>query len=187
MAELAYFDSCVFILLQPEYKPDHFEACEHLRILPTKNELIIVTSILTSTEVNKLPETKALPEEQSRKILAFFENPYIAVRPPDRRTAEDAHELTRTHGLLPLDAIHVATAVVNKVPVLYTYDASKGRRRGLLSHHLRIGNPPLRIEKPPDKYEGTIFAQELRSTDETATEPKAEPAAEPAESAERHA
>ncbi len=118
---------------------------------------MIVTSALTITEFNKLPESKGLPEQQSRKILDFFENEYIAIRSLDRRTAEYAHELTRTHGLANADAIHAATAIVNKTPVLYTYDAVMQRRKGLLRHNLKVGNPPLRIEKPPDPDKGTLF------------------------------
>jgi len=77
----------------------------------------------------------------------------------DRGIAEYAHELTRTHGLHNADAIHVATAVKNKVSVLYTYDAVKQRRKGLLKHNLKVGDPPIRIEKPPDPLKGTLFDQ----------------------------
>jgi predicted nucleic acid-binding protein len=159
MAEIpsAYFDACIFIELLQQKKPDRFEACEALHDQAKNKKLIIVTSAATITEVNKLPETEALLEEQSRKILDFFEHSYIAVRSLDRQIAEYAHELTRTHGLHTLDAIHVATAVLNKVSVFYTYDASKGRRKGLLRHHLKIGNPPLRIEQPPKPCPGPLF------------------------------
>ena len=58
------------------------------------------------------------------------------------------------------DAIHVATAIRNKVSVLYTYDASKNRRKGLLKHNLKVDAPPLRIEKPPDPLKGTLFDEE---------------------------
>ena len=157
MADLVYFDACLFIELLQQSIPERFNACEAIRDRASKGEIIIVTSALTITEVNKLPDSKTIPEEQSRKILDFFENEYIAIRPVDRATAEDAHGLTRTHGLTNADAIHVATAIRNKVSVFYTYDASKGRRKGLLKHNLKVGVPPLRIEKPPDPLKGTLF------------------------------
>ena len=160
MAESAYFDACLFIELLQQSNKDRFEACEDLRVKAEKSQLIIVTSALIITEVNKLPDSKSLPEDQSKKILAFFENPYIAIRPVDRRTAEYAHELTRTHGLANMNALHVATAIVNKVPVLYTYDSAKGRRKGLLGHNMKIGNPPLRIEIPPPACAGPLFAKQ---------------------------
>ena len=117
---------------------------------------------MTIAEVNKLPEAKTLlPEQQSKKILEFFENPYIVIRNLDRQTAEMAHEFTRAHGLKNMDAIHVATAVIAKVSVLYTFDSSQGKRRGLLSHNGKIGNPPLRIERPPDPHAGGLFDKKL--------------------------
>ncbi len=95
-----------------------------------------------------------MPEEQSKKILKFFENPYIVVRPIDRHAAETAHELTRTNGLTCNDAIHAATALIAKVAVIYTYDVKKGRRKGLLAHRQKIDSPPLRIEIPPKPIVG---------------------------------
>lgn len=166
MLDAAYFDSCLFIELLQQADPKRFAACECLRLEAVAKKLIIVTSAISITEVNKLPESKALREEQSKQILAFFQNPYIAVRPVDRHTAEFAHELTRTHGLTNLDAVHVATAVINKVPVLYTYDNPKTKRRGLIRHHLKIGNPPLRIEMPPDPLAGSLFDEKNRAKDD---------------------
>ncbi len=144
---------------------DRLDACEELHRKAEKGELIIVTSALTITEVNKLPESPALLEEQSRTILDFFENPYIAFRPVDRGVAEYAHELTRTHGLTNIDAIHIATAILTpKMSVFYTYDRAKKRRKGLLTHNLKIGDPPLRIEIPPDPDEGSLFSARHRKS-----------------------
>jgi PIN domain len=81
------------------------------------------------------------------------------MRQLDRPTAELAHEITRTYGLTNADAVHVATAVIAKVPVLYTYDSAKGKRRGLLRHDRKIGDPPLRIEVPPDPDAGTLYTK----------------------------
>jgi predicted nucleic acid-binding protein len=165
----AYFDSCIFIELLQQSDKDRLEACEALHEQAKSGRLIIVTSAASIIEVNKLPESPGLPEEQSKNILAFFAHSYIVVRNLDRQVAEYAHDLTRTHGLLPLDAVHVATAVVNKVPVLYTYDMAKGRRKGLLSHHLKIGSPPLRIEMPPKPSSGPLF-DAVKEEDEDGSE-----------------
>jgi predicted nucleic acid-binding protein len=159
MPDSCYLDSCIFIELLQQAIPERFDACEDLRIKAARNELLIVTSALTIAEVQKLPELGILPEEQSKKILEFFENPYIAVRPVDRHTAETAHHLTRTNGLACNDAVHAATALIAKVPVLYTYDTKKGRRKGLIAHHLKLGNPPMRIEQPPKPSAGPFFDQ----------------------------
>lgn len=154
---IVYFDSCLFIELLQQSDQDRFDACESLRIQAEKKQLLIATSSIAIVEVNKLPESKALPEKQSSDILKFFKNPYIAIRPVDRRTAEYAHELTRTHGLTNLDAIHVATAILAKAAVLYTYDNPRQKRKGLIRHSNKIGTPPLKIEKPPDPSAGTLF------------------------------
>src|SRR5262245_15236899 len=119
MPSSAYFDSNVFIELLQQSDSDRFDACDDLVVKAQRDELIIVTSTLTLVEVNKLPDTKELPAEQSKKILSFFENPYIVLRTVDRNTAETAHHLTRTNGLAGNDAIHVATALIAKVDVLY--------------------------------------------------------------------
>jgi predicted nucleic acid-binding protein len=153
-----YFDSCIFIELLQQSNQKRFDACEDLRRRAERKEIIIVTSAITITEVNKLPEADGLPEEHSKQILDFFEHSYIAVRPAVRQTTEYAHELTRTHKLAPMDAIHVATAIQSNAAVLYTYDGAKRRgRKGLIRHSLNIGVPPLSIEAPPDPLKGTLF------------------------------
>ncbi len=177
MPDTAYFDSCLFIELLQQDDPERFAACECFRAEAVANRLVIVTSAITITEVNKLPESDALREDQSKQILAFFQNPYIAVRAVDRQTAEYAHELTRTNGLTNLDAIHVATAILSKVPVLYTYDDPKSKRKGLIRHHLKIGTPPLRIEKPPGQYAGSLFDEKHQA--DKPDEPKELPPATP--------
>jgi predicted nucleic acid-binding protein len=178
MPNSVYWDACIFIEVLQKTGKDRarLEACQDIEDKAKKGELNIVTSMLTITEVNKLDDlekaTGILREDQSKLILAFFENSYIHVRQLDRQTAELAHEFTRTHGLANTDAIHVATAILSKVGVLYTYDASKGRRRGLLTHNLKIGIPPLRIERPPPPSLGPLF--DTRQADSPSAEPPAE-------------
>jgi predicted nucleic acid-binding protein len=157
MPDSVYWDTCLFIEILQKDNQDRFEACEEMRAKAENGELVIVTSTLAIVEVNKLPESGSLPEEQSRQILDFFENPYIVLRQLDRPTAERAHEVVRANGLSNADAIHVATAILAKVPVLYTYDVAKRKRKGLIRHHLKIGNPPLRIEIPPKPSIGPLF------------------------------
>jgi predicted nucleic acid-binding protein len=172
MPDSAGWDSCLFIEALQKTDQDRYDACEAMLARARSGDLQIVTSALTITEVNKLPDLAAMPEEQSQIILKFFENPYIFVRNVDRLTAEMAHEFTRVHGLMPMDAIHVATAIIARVPVLYTYDAAKKRRKGLLGHNLKIGNPPLRIERLADPAANTLFAKSAKPDD---SEPKSGP------------
>src|SRR4051812_48752614 len=106
-----YWDSCVFIdLLQQS--PGRYEQCKHIHEQAEKGDLIIVTSAVTRAEVSRLPDAGGImPEDQSRQILDYFENPYISIRQVDRLTAEHANQLCRGHNIMPLDAIHLATAI----------------------------------------------------------------------------
>jgi len=58
----------------------------------------------------------------SKKMLAFFEQEYIALRSVERIIAEKAHDLTRKLAIKHADAIHVATACISNVRVLHTWD-----------------------------------------------------------------
>ncbi len=161
MPNSAYWDACVFIAALEKLNKDRVDACLDLVRQAKSGELVIVTSAWAIIEVNKLDDlekaTGVLREDQSKMILDFFENPYIKVRQLDRATAELAHELTRTHGLTNADAVHVATAILAKVDVFYTYDDAKKKRKGLLRHDGKIGKPPLSIKRPPSPTHGPLF------------------------------
>ncbi|MGB2614655.1 MAG: type II toxin-antitoxin system VapC family toxin [Phycisphaerae bacterium] len=145
---LLYWDSCAFIHRFQE-TPQYVEPLrEHIEQAKIGN-CRIATSAITLAEVYKLPDMGILPVEVSNKILEFFRNDYIVVYQADRPVCEEAHHIQRLHsGLLPADAIHVATALSAKANVLITSDTKKYRRNGLLAHNLRIGNPPIKIEIP---------------------------------------
>jgi predicted nucleic acid-binding protein len=121
MPNSVYWDACLFIEVLQKTNPARLDACRDLIDKAEKKALVIVTSALTITEVNKFGDEKVSGlsrEEQSKFILAFLGNAYIKVRPLDRQTAEFAHHLTRQHSLKNMDAIHAATAVIAKADVL---------------------------------------------------------------------
>ena len=120
-------------------------------------ELVIVTSTLTITECAGLPTVRKVDDAASRKMLGFFEQEYIALRAVERNIAEKAHDFVRAHAIKHKDAVHLATAVIAEVEVMYTYDAAKGGQAGLLTHHRAAWLSGLRIEKPPDPVSGTVF------------------------------
>jgi len=133
-----YWDSCVFIdLLQQT--PSRYDACDAVHRQAEKEQIIIVTSVVTLTEVTRIKNAGIISDELSDKILEYFENPYIAVRQLDRELAKDAHRLCRRLNLMGLDGIHLATALERKVDVLYTYDSKKQRRNGLLGWDGKLG------------------------------------------------
>lgn len=156
MASKVYWDSCCFIgLLQDE--ADKSPALTHLTQQAAANELIIVTSTLAIAEVCKLPDTGTQPEEQTRRVLDFFENPYIVVRTLDRAIAERANRISRDTGIRPLDAVHVATGILAGCDVFYTYDGKKKSKKGLLQYDGAAWLQPMRIAQPPDPAIGTLF------------------------------
>ena len=142
-----YWDSCAFIHRFQETQ--EFLPALQMAIDRAKNgEFRIVTSTVTLAEVCRIPDQGMLPIEQTTQILDFFRNDYVALFQADRWVCEEAHHLIRHHALMPMDAIHVATALMAQVRLVVTTDGKKHRRAGLLRHNMKIGNPPLRIESP---------------------------------------
>ncbi len=139
--ERFYWDSCAFLAyLLPE--PSRVGECNEALESAADGECIIVTSVLTLTEVVKLKGHPPLKEDQEDTIRRFFESDYIVLRQLDRFIAEDARRLVWSEGVKPKDSIHLATALKWDIPELHTYDA------GLLKLNGKLGNPNLKITTP---------------------------------------
>jgi predicted nucleic acid-binding protein len=152
-----YWDSCAFIYLLKQ-DPRHYAALAHMVAGAREKTIKIVTSAVTVAEVYKLKEFGALPLEQSEKILASFANEYIELWQADRLVCTEAHHMMRILSeILPMDAIHLATASMAKVDVVITTDCKKYRRCGLLRHDGTVGDPPLRIKLPGEELELPLF------------------------------
>ncbi len=149
MHERVYWDTNCFLgWFQQE--PNKRDALKELLTQAEEGELVIVTSALTITECAGLPTVRKVDNASSKKMLAFFEQEYIALRSVERIIAVRAHDLVRNFAISHKDAIHVATAAVSDVSVLHTWD------EGVLKHNGSAG-VGVRIEKPPDPSAGTIF------------------------------
>lgn len=144
-----YWDSDVFLGLFNEEK-DKVEKCRGVIKLAEKEEITIVTSALTLTEVVWIKGLPRLSEESEDTIRRFFEQGYIAVRSVDRVIAEHARQLIWKHGVKPKDAIHVATALELELPILDTFDAELHKLDG------KLGNPILRIGPPDISYQESL-------------------------------
>jgi hypothetical protein len=132
----------------------------------------IHTSSVSLAEVCKLPELGMLPIEQTEKILDFFKNSYVELWAADMWVCREAHHITRLIGLMPMDAIHIATAAMFvKADVLITTDTKKYRRNGLLAHNEKIGNPPLKISLPDRRVldPNSLFSEGLKRKNENET------------------
>lgn len=149
MPERVYWDTNCFLgWFQQE--PNKRDALRQLLSQAEAGELVIVTSALTITECAGLPTVRRVDDAASRKMLAFFEQEYIALRSVERLIAERAHDLVRNLAIKHKDAIHVATASLSNVSVLHTWD------EGVLKHSGSAGiGVPIAI--PSDPSTGTIF------------------------------
>lgn len=145
-----YWDSDAF-LGQLNGEPDKVSACESVLEAAEERRLIIVTSALTLAEVLYVKGQTPIPRSSREKVSAFFKQPYISVQNVTRRISEYARELVWEHQIRPKDAIHVATAVILKIPVLNTFDGK------LLATDAKVGDPPLRIEKPHEPGQQKLF------------------------------
>lgn len=156
--KLVYWDSCAFIHLFRRTAG----YCEWLEATVGKaraKECLIVTSTVTMSEIYKLPGLGTMPIEQSDKILECLDNDYIQLWQADRFVCKEAHHIQRlVPQLLPMDAIHMATAICAKVSVIISTDTKKYRRNGLLIHDGKFGDPPIKIRLPGGEDIGELFA-----------------------------
>lgn len=149
--ERFYWDSCAFLAyLLPE--PGRVDDCSEALESAADGECIIVTSVLTLTEVVRLKGHPPLKQDQEDTIRRFFENDYIVLRQVDRFVAEDARKLVWAKGVKPKDSIHLATALRWNIPELHTYDEK------LLKLDGSLGNPGLRITTPAARQRRIVEA-----------------------------
>ncbi len=157
MTPRRYWDSNCFLGWFND-EPDKVSACTPIIEAAEAGEIQIVTSALTLTEVIKLKGHPSLPASKEETIQRFFENPFLVIRNVDRKVAEFARQLIWTHvALKPKDSIHIATAVLSKVPTLDTFDGD------MISLDGKIGDPPLRIGPPHLERQGELFSSSSHS------------------------
>lgn len=144
-----YVDSDVFLgWLKNE--PDKVEECRTVIRGAEEGLIVLVTSSLTLTEVIKLGPGREILETDQQKVVDFFKHEWIIVRLLDRRIAEYARQLIWKHGFAPKDSIHVATAVIERIPRMDTCDAE------LIGKSGQIGEPPLIIGRPDLQHQSTF-------------------------------
>lgn len=139
--DLRYWDSDVF-LGHFNGEPDKVDACNSVLEAADAGRIVIVTSALTLAEVIHAKHHPKLPIASRETIDQFFKSSFLSVQNVTRSIAEEARDLVWDNSIRPKDAIHVATAISCKVPVLNTFDQK------LLKADQTIGKPALRIEKP---------------------------------------
>jgi len=146
MTEIIYWDSDAFLgWLQEEV--GKVELCQGTLGRAVAGEVVIVTSALTLAEVLWMRGGPRVPEDKADKLRRFFRHSYIRVWSVTRAIAESAQDYVWKHGIRPKDAIHVATAIAAKAPILETFD------EGLLKQSGSVG---LEIRKPIAPKQGRL-------------------------------
>ena len=127
------------------------EAVDALIRSAQSTDRLIVVSTMVQAELQRRP----VYDEARYRIIRdiFYRNrSYVRVVTLTPRLADVASTIGAEHGLTPADAVHVATALSERVDALLTLDGSHehGRRRtkDLLRYDGQIGNPPLVIRPP---------------------------------------
>lgn len=147
-----YWDSDIFLTVFNKEK-SKYEDCLGVLQRFENDELQLVTSAFTLTEVLYIKGGSKVTKEKSEKICRFFEHPNIVVVNVDRYIAEYARTLVWDHSVRPQDAIHLASAVVGKVPILDTFDTK------LIGLSGQLGNPALEIVKPNLSYQAELAGE----------------------------
>lgn len=136
-----YWDSDAF-LGYFNNEPDKQSKCEGVLQAADEGAVVIVTSALTLTEVLYVKGKSKMDVSKRDLVDQFFKSDYISVHNVTRPIANMARDLVWDHNVRPKDAIHVATATINKVEELNTFDEK------LLGLDGKTGKPILRICKP---------------------------------------
>ncbi len=145
--ERIYWDRCVYISCIEE-TPGRYPVLREVLRDAESGTIVLVASALVIAEVVKLENSSEPAAKQADLIRDFFENDYIHVRALDRAIAEEAVKISRTHGIKPPDAIHIATALRWECSCLQTYDGEDGDSKKLLAFDRKIGWPALPIALP---------------------------------------
>jgi len=124
-----YLDACVFISWikgekPPDYRVDRGHIVSHILGQAERGIITIYTSSATLAEVHKRRGYSAIEEQQSERILTYFENQFIMLVDVDRRIGLHANELCRRYELKPFDGIHLASALRANCDVLLTWDGT---------------------------------------------------------------
>lgn len=148
-----YWDACAWIaMIQDEKIPlkgggteYRGQMCRQVVGAARRGLVELVTSSLSLVEVCKRPEVGA--ENDDQKLRDYFENPYILLVNLDRQVGDLARRLMLAGyaGLKPLDATHVASAVVGRAGEMHTFDGKLLAMDGLVKG---LDGSPLRICKP---------------------------------------
>ena len=117
------WDACCIIALLREER-EHLSALRNIIEDAEHGRVEIVVSTVAIAEVvrAKCPTMTGLDLSYKEVVRDTFKKSYVIVVPLTEWVAEKARELSWSRGIHPRDAIHIATAIHAKCPVLETAD-----------------------------------------------------------------
>lgn len=141
---------------------EKIEVCQYVVDESKKGNLEIWTSSLTLAEVfkRKCGSTyKGIDANDDSNFENYIQQDFLVEVQVDHEIGVTARHLLRAHDVLkkPMDAIHLATAVVNNVDEFHTFDNDDLLR--LNGRVFRADGVPLLILKPvlPEGYQASLL------------------------------
>src|SRR5437870_6015599 len=150
--EIIYWDACIFLawLKDEPCEAGVMEGIEDTVKRVNDNEVVLVTSVMTQTEVL---ESK-MPKEAQTKFDNVFKRRNVQWINHDTRVGKLSHDIRdyyaqRTISLSSPDSVHLASAILYRADVFYTLDGSGKKKRGhLLPLDGNVAGHKLKIAKP---------------------------------------
>nr|WP_172685430.1 type II toxin-antitoxin system VapC family toxin [Methylobacterium oryzae] len=153
-----YWDACAWIALIKQ-ETGRFDACKHTIELAEEGKVEIWTSAFTLAEVYKRRidgGSTSLEAEKDKDFEDYIEKDFVQIVQVDADVGTAARRLLRAFPDIgkPQDAIHVATALLNDMDELHTFDrADLLNLSGVLDrsdgNKLTICHPPSPPPPPP--------------------------------------
>lgn len=146
------WDSCLFIDFAQDTTPGGNAKSkifkDLVRVARAGGSIILLSNIVLA-EV-RLKNPKNGDHKELLQELLEVNRPFVQFYAVSREIALCARDEGGKRNLSVMDSIHVATALVGKADVLFTYDGTskKSKNDNLLQYNMLIGHPLLRIEVP---------------------------------------
>ena len=117
---MAYIDANVFVYAIVSDDEDKKLKCREVLHNIVSGKIQASTSVLTWDELVWVLKKCLTNNEYLDKGRIFLETPNLTILQADRKTMFKAQELMSVYSIRPRDAIHAATALLNKEPEIIT-------------------------------------------------------------------
>ena len=126
-----YLDSCVIIDILQKGK-SQLEYLDPIMREAEEGRLQLVSSAITIPETCGSRKMTEDDRAQYAAAVQFLTSDLFILRPATIAVAERAALIRREYAVFPADAIHLATALLDDVPILLTRDGVSKKRSSLL-------------------------------------------------------